>query len=132
MTYYDHQPSTFEAVGNGSTLYRYNIQEAPAPTMSADDNGDTLQEQPAQWQCDEVVVWAPLTANKVTEAVISARWPSNYEAKLVNEYNAAQLGLYDAAEATDKTAAYKTFLAERQALKQQVDEDCEREGIAVE
>ena len=30
MAYYDHQPSVFEAVGNGSTRYRFNIQEVEA------------------------------------------------------------------------------------------------------
>jgi hypothetical protein len=117
MAFYDHKPSTFEAVGNGSWLYRYNIQEVPAPSQE-DEQG-----QRTQWQCDEVTVWPPIDANKITAAVISDRWDSNYEQKLINEYNAAKLGIYDTYTADAKLATYKAFLQERADLKATVDED---------
>lgn len=69
-------------------------------------------------------MWSPLTANRITEAVITDRWNANYEQKLVNEYNAAKLGLYDTDEAKTRIKAYTDYLTERAALKAQVDADC--------
>jgi hypothetical protein len=78
-------------------------------------------------------VWAPLTANKITEAVIAAVCPVSHEQKLVNEYNAAQLGMVGSSktsdEAKEKIARYKEFLEYRSSLKAQVDADCEALGI---
>lgn len=116
--YYDERPAVLGAVGNGSFLYRYDIEEVAAPAMGDGEEART------QWTCEEVTVWSPVTANKITEAVIVDRWEASYEQKLVNEYNAAQLGLYGADEATEKEERYKTFLAQRAALKARVDADC--------
>ena len=123
QAFYDHKPSVLEAVGNGSYRYRWDIVEMEQP---AHEEGG---EPTTQWKCQEVTVWAPVTSNKITEAVISELWDSNYEQKLVNEYNAAQLGVYDEETAAAKVAAYKAFLTERNAVKTQVDADCAELGI---
>lgn len=123
QAFYDHKPSVLEAVGNGSYKYRWDIVEMEQP---AHEEGG---EPTTQWKCQEVTVWAPVTSNKITEAVISELWDSNYEQKLVNEYNAAQLGVYDEETAVAKVAAYKAFLTERNAVKTQVDADCAELGI---
>ena len=123
QAFYDHKPSVLEAVGNGSYKYRWDIVEMEQP---AHEEGG---EPTTQWKCQEVTVWAPVTSNKITEAVISQLWDSNYEQKLVNEYNAAQLGVYDEETAAAKVAAYKAFLTERNAVKTQVDADCAELGI---
>ena len=138
--FYDNKPSVLEAVGNGSFLYRWDIQEAASESNSqataVEDGSEvetTTKEQRTQWQCEEAVVWSPLTANKITEAVIATKWDGNYEQKLVNEYNGAQLGVYGSKtseEAKARIQAYTDFLAERYALKQQVDADCTKLGIA--
>lgn len=123
QAFYDHKPSVLEAVGNGSYKYRWDIVEMEQP---AHEEGG---EPTTQWKCQEVTVWAPVTSNKITEAVISELWDSNYEQKLVNEYNTAQLGVYDEETAAAKVAAYKAFLTERNAVKTQVDADCAELGI---
>lgn len=120
--YYDSKPSKLEAVGNGSYLYRYNIEETDAPVMDG-------EEPRTEWSCDEVTVWPPVTSNRIVEKAIAEEWPNNYEQKLVNEYNAAQLGLYDEGTAAAKTAAYNSFLTSRQALKDSIDTDCAELGI---
>ena len=130
MAHYDSMPSKLEAVGNGSYLYRYGIQEQEVENASQSGTG----EQPArtQWVCEEVTVWAPLTANKVVQVVLTSKWDKDREQKLVNEYNGAQLGIYGSktsAEARAKIQAYTDFLTERAALKAQVDADCEELGI---
>ena len=126
MANYDSQPSKFEAVGNGSFLYRYNIQEVEnAPAQE----GETPS---THFECEEVTVWPPVTSDKITKAVLANTCDVNREQKLVNEYNAAQLGLYGAKtsdEAKEKIQAYKDFLELRANLKSVVDADCEELGI---
>lgn len=130
QAFYDNQPKKLEAVGNGSFRYRYNIREEEKP-VQASENSETAQETQAQpqWVCEEVTVWAPLSANKITEKVLTERWDGNYEQKLVNEYNSAQMGLLSEEEAAARIEAYRAFLTERTALKSQVDADCAELGI---
>lgn len=130
QAFYDNQPKKLEAVGNGSFRYRYNIREEEKP-LQASENSETAQEAQAQpqWVCEEVTVWAPLSANKITEKVLTERWDGNYEQKLVNEYNSAQMGLLSEEEAAARIEAYRAFLTERTALKSQVDADCAELGI---
>lgn len=140
MAFYDSKPSVIEAVGDGSTRYRFNINEVEVDA-SAQTSGDESQasegddsQKRTQWQCDEVVVFAPISSNKITQAVIAHKWDADYEQKLINEYNAAQLGLIDGSKSSEAAKAkiqkYKDFLIERDALKAQVDKDCAEWGIA--
>lgn len=115
--YYDIKPDTFEVVGDGRIRYRYNKVEEDAPGF---EPGDKPRKQ---WACEEVIVEQPMTANSVTEAVITARWDKNYEQKLINEYNAALMGMLDEAEKEKRISAYKAFLQERDRLKKMVDAD---------
>lgn len=125
LAFYDNKPSVLEAVGNGSYRYRYNIEEVIPEVTEENIN----EEHTSQWECQEVTVWLPLSSNGITEAVISDKWENNYEQKLVNEYNAVQLGIITGEEAEERVAAYKAFLTARAALKAQVDADCEELGI---
>ena len=135
LAFYDNKPSVLEAVGNGSYKYRFDIIEKTpeiVATLSDDSNAQEV-EQRTQWQCQEVTVWSPVTSNKITEAVITDYLgDSNYEQKLINEYNAAQLGLYGSKtgeEAKKHIAAYTEYLDTRAALKAQVNADCVKLGI---
>ena len=134
LAFYDNKPSVVEAVGNGSYKYRFDITEKTPETVttSSDDSNAQKGEQRTQWQCQEVTVWSPVTSNKITEAVITEVCDNNYEQKLVNEFNAAQLGLYGSKtgeEAVKHIAAYTEYLNTRAALKAQVDTDCAKLGI---
>lgn len=110
--FYDKKPSKLEAVNNGSYLYHYNVQE-----------------QDNQWVCEEVIVWSPISSNKLTQLVIADKWDSNYEQKLINEYNGVQMGMYSEEDSAIITTKYKKFLEERIALKKIVDEDCKELNI---
>lgn len=123
---YDNEPSVLEAVGNGSHRYHYDIKAVK--TESAEKSSG--EESRTHYECQEVIVWEPITSNKITEAVIADKWDGNQEQKLINEYNAIQLGITtDKAETSIKTAAYKEFLVERARLKAIVDADCKTLGI---
>ena len=127
--YYDAMPPKFEAVGNGSYIYRWDIQEEAAPQQKTmTENEDQPEISRTQYSCYEVIVWASVSSNKITEAVIGQMWEANYEQKLINEYNAANLGVYGGSKTSDeakaKIASYKAFLAARATLKAQIDADC--------
>lgn len=132
MIHYDHNPSVLEAVGNGSYRYRFNITEEIVENPDRqEENGQP--ETRTQWVCEEVIVFEPLSANKITEAVISTLCPTSHEQKLVNEFNAANLGLIGGSKPSDEAkraiANYKAFLQKRADLKAQVDSDCLSLGI---
>ena len=126
LAFYDNKPSVLEAVGDGSYRYHFNIIEINPEVMSSNDK-DVQEEQRTQWQCEEVIVWSPVTSNKITKAVITEVCDHNYEQKLVNEYNAAQLGMYGektSEEAQKRINAYTEYLSTREKLKAMVDADC--------
>ena len=121
MATHDKKPSIYEANGDGSCTYRWDIQ-AVEVSAGADD-----EESTTKWECEEVVVWGTVTSNKLTDAVLNHLWPKDYEQKLINEYNGATLGLFGAktsTEAQNKINAYKDFLNKRKAIKLQIDTDC--------
>ena len=117
------KPTALMSGGKHSWLYRWNISE----TTATDEDGNEY----SSYTYEEVRVYEPLSANKITAAVIAETWDSTYELKLANEYNAAQLGFYDDDEDTKqaKIDAYKAFLEKRAELKAQVDSDCAELGI---
>lgn len=111
---YDSKPSAIEAVGNGSYLYRWDIEEVASEQVEE-------QDVRTSWECYEVTVWNTPTENSITEVVIDALWCSGVEQKLLNDYQAAQLGVLD----ESYTAAYTAFLTERKAVKEQIAVDFE-------
>lgn len=126
--FYDYKPAVLEAVGNGNHLYHYDIKEVEV--LDFMDTAEATKR--TQWECEEVTVKGQPTNNGITKAVITERFPSDYEQKLVNEYNAANLGVYGSPtseEAKAKIAKYTAFLEERAALKKQIDADCAELGI---
>lgn len=66
-----------------------------------------------------MIVWPTLTANKILETCINELWGTDVEAKKLNDYNAALLGLLD----ESYIDTYKEFLQQRKALKEQVESD---------
>lgn len=104
--YSDKIPSTIERDSNGYYLYRWDIQ-----TEQRDEY--------IGYSYYEVIVWPTLTANKILETCINELWGTDVEAKKLNDYNAAQLGILD----LSYVESYKTFLNERKALKDRVDSD---------
>ncbi|MFI3262908.1 MAG: hypothetical protein R3Y26_08370 [Rikenellaceae bacterium] len=109
---YDSKPTAIKAVGNGSYLYRWGIEEIAESAV-------TEQGAYTSWSCFEVVVWNTPTENSITEQVVNFIWGSGVEQKLLNDYQAAQLGILDASY----SLLYTTFLTERKAIKQQIKED---------
>jgi len=133
MATYDSKPSIYEANGDGSYTYRWNIKEVNPmdnanDTESIGDEQEQTKETPSKWECNEVVVWGTVTREKLTTAVLNNLWNSDYEAKLINDYNAAKESVFGSktgAEAQKYIDRYKTFLNERKEIKTQIVSDCE-------
>lgn len=104
--YSDTYPTVLEKDVNGSYLYRWDIQ-----TEQRDEF--------ISYSYYEVTVWPTLTANKILETCINELWGTDVEAKKLNDYNAALLGILD----ESYIDIYKDFLQKRKQLKEQVDSD---------
>ena len=123
----DQEIQRLEAVGNGSYLYRWDIHTEVQEQPSEDGEGVTTR---LVWVAEEVTVWMPLTPNRITAAAITEAFPADYEQKLLNEYNAANLGMIpDAAETEKRRQAYTDFLRRRAELKKEIDAFCAEQGI---
>lgn len=109
---YDSKPSAIEAVGNGSYLYRWDIEEVTTEQTEA-------QEAHTSWECYEVTVWNTPTENSITEVVIDALWGNGVEQKLLNDYYSAIEGILD----ESYKQPYLDLLEERKAIKEQITAD---------
>jgi hypothetical protein len=131
MATYTSKPSVYGANGDGSFTYRWNIREIQVQTP--DENGDLPEPEPnTGWECSEVIVWATVTRAKLVSAVLASIWDSEYESKLVNDFNAANAGIFGKKtedEAKKYIDRYVTFLKERKDLKEQVNADCDAFNI---
>ena len=105
---YDHRPKAIEAVGNGSYLYRRNIER----------NDEREREE---FRCEEVAVWGPLDSDKILEIVIADVCPLSREQKLINEFNSLALGVIPDERGNEIKTAYKEFLELRLRLKNEVE-----------
>ena len=111
--YYDSQPAKFEAVGDGSYYYRWNIQQYQ---MSEPSDGElTGGSVRTAWQCDEVIVWEPMTVEKVINAVIRSKYSVDEEMRLINEYNAYQQGGTVMRDIVAEYQEYLTYTANARA-----------------
>lgn len=116
QAFYDSKPPYLEAVGNGSYVYRFNIEEV-VPELTDENAGE---EKASQWKCEEVTIWKPVTSEKVIEAVIRARYTASAELALVNKFNAYQQGLDVEAGVVEEYTEYLSFVAN---VKRQVRKD---------
>ena len=122
------KPSTFVFEQNGAVIYSFHIAEKQVErVMPTDDGEETITE--TQYEYETVRTYLPISSNKLLQAVITDAYTSDYEQKLVNEYNSAVMGLYDDETATRKIDAYKAFLQSRAELKAMVESDCKEAGI---
>ena len=120
LAFYDNKPSNWEAVGNGSFMYRWNIEEV-VPELT-EENAE--QEKVSSWKCEEVTVWPPTTADKVIEAVIREKYSASDEIGLVNKFNAYQQGVSSNASVVSE---YEEYLAFVLSVKDMVKKDMEIE-----
>ena len=124
-TYSDNKPKVFEHVGNGGFRYNYNIKEIEVDRLDIIDNKNEIDIKQTQWEYDNVIIYLPINKDKITRAVITNTWDSDYENKLINDYNEISLGNLTEEEIDKRTNNYIIFLQERKRLKEMIDNDWE-------
>ena len=122
-TYSNNKPKVFESIGNGGFRYNYNIKEIEVDRFDIVDNKSIVKQ--TQWEYDNVIIYLPIDKDKITRAVITNTWNSDYENKLINDYNEISLGNLTEEEINKRTNNYITFLQERKRLKEMIDNDWE-------
>lgn len=105
------KPKTFDAVGDGSWFYHYNVVDVDV----VDVNGD----KSIIYKYEEVRVWS-IDDNTLKDAVIRDRYTIGQEANIINNYNRFVLGLVD--DESFKTR-YIDYLNEITAIKAMVNND---------
>ena len=118
-TYYNDKPAEFYRDRYHAEI-RLGIQQEPP----ANEYTDT-----PQWSATVIPSCEPLSQNKFIEAAMSLIYGNDYEDKLINEYNAAALGIYDAETSAAMVERYKAFLANRKAMKNEIERICIENGI---
>lgn len=118
--------------GQGTFLYNHNIHEV---LVIEDENGgititeDAKKATGTMWMYDSLRVEYPKTRKNIYATLLEARYPQDVQQKLVNDYQAAQLGILEDEEAEEAEAAYTAFLRERKAIKASVTADCFENNI---
>lgn len=108
------QPIPYEKIGIEAAFYRWGIEQ-----VENNEHGEP------QWEYYEIMVFATVTADKITRAVIDLLWGNGLEQKYLNDYYAAVEGLLPES-AKDN---YINFLAQRKTIKEEIDNVCELNGI---
>lgn len=121
-TYYSQQPTEFER-GKQCAIIRLNINEEPVVGGSNEAEGGP------QWSAYEFRRYEPITQNIFIEEIFTRLYGNDYENKLINEYNAAKMGLYLDGEMEQKITRYRAFLQERAERKAEIERICNENGI---
>ncbi len=104
--FYDKIPNSIENIGNGTHLYRWDIEEVDSDNMHC-------------YSCYEVVIYGAMSSNSIIEQVLSAVYGTDVEAKLINDYNAVNEGILD----ISYKDRYIQYLSDRKCLKEQIEKD---------
>jgi hypothetical protein len=121
-TYYSERPPEFERQ-KFSAVLRLDIQEHPA---NGEAQGDTPQFSALEFRLADPYAQQQ---NAFVETAFVNLFGNDYEAKLINEYNAAKLGLYPDGVMEQKITRYRAFLQERAAYKSEIERICNDHGI---
>lgn len=121
-TYYSQQPPEFER-GKQCTIVRLDINEEPNVAAADETEGGP------QWSAYEFRRYEPITQNIFIEEIFTRLYGNDYENKLINEYNAAKMGLYPDGEMEQKITRYRAFLQERAERKAEIERICNENGI---
>ena len=124
------KPQVIDDLRNGQSTFNYNHNikevevEQNAGNTEAGEGEGSEPKKVKSWQYDSLRVEYPRTGNNILETLLTEKYPQNQQQKLVNDYQAAQLGILEDEEADNAVASYKAFLQDRKAIKSMVKADC--------
>lgn len=113
--------------GKDGFVYNYGIQEVTEEVTvePAEEEEEPHTATVTKYRHNSVVMTAPKTQNHIIETLLTAKYPTNREQKLLNDYNAAKEKILP----TSAKDGYLDFLAEKKAIKEMVEADCAEYGI---
>lgn len=124
------KPQVIDDLRNGQSTFNYNHNikeievEQNACNTEAGEGEGSEPKKVKSWQYDSLRVEYPRTGNNILETLLTEKYPQDQQQKLVNDYQAAQLGILEDEEADNAIASYKAFLKDRKAIKAMVKADC--------
>ena len=121
-TYYSEMPPEFERE-KFSAVLRLDIQDESA---NVEAQGDTPQYSALEFRLADPYAQHQ---NAFVETAFVNLFGNDYENKLINEYNAAKMGMYPDGEMEQKITRYRAFLQERAAYKAEIERICNEHGI---
>ncbi len=104
--------------GQGTVLYNHNMVEIMVKNEDGNivETNDPEEATGKAWKYDSLRVEYPINADNIFRTLLNAKYDSNRQEKLINEFQSAQLGILD----DSHIEPYKAFLRERIALKEMV------------
>ena len=126
----EQRPVVFEDLCNGKGTVNYNHNISEVFVKKTEGGGvevvsDEAESTGKMFKYDCLRVDWPLTRNNILATLLNAKFDRNEEQKLMNDYEAAQLGILD----ESYKAPYVAFLKERKSLKEMVDADGDANNI---
>ncbi len=127
------KPAVIEDLNNGQGTFLYNHNIHEVLVEESEMGGVSITTDPdaatgTMYQYDSVRVEYPKTADNIFGTLLQAKYPSDRESKLVNEYQSAELGILS----PDAKVGYENFLRDRVAIRNMVDGDCSTLNIPME
>lgn len=125
------KPNVIENLNNGqgTFLYNHNIKEVSVIESEMDGvqvtTDDDSRANGTMYQYDSLRVEYPKTADNIFSTLLTAKYPSDTESKLMNEYQSAVMGLLE----DSAKEPYEAFLQDRLNIRAMVDADCETYNI---
>ena len=118
------RPVTIDDLNNGQGTFLYNHKVKEVLIIEDEDGNITVTEDESKatgtgFLYDSCRVEYPKTADNMYGTLLNAKYDSDHQEKLINEYNSAKLGLMD----ESKITAYTEFLTDRIAIRAMVDQD---------
>lgn len=120
------KPVKFEDLNNGQGTIHYNHNIQEILVINGEDGSQEVTDDPEKangtaYKYDCVRVEFPKTGNNVYRTLLNAKYDSDHQEKLINEYQSYKFGITDDEEALTN---YKAFLQDRLSIKDMVDDDC--------
>lgn len=125
----DTMPETIADLndGKGGFIYNYGTESFTEEVTvdPAEEEEEPHAATVTKYRHNSLVMTAPKTQNHIIETLLTHKYPTDVEQKLVNDYNAANEELLPASA----KEGYLAFLADRMAIKAMVERDCAEYGI---
>lgn len=127
------KPVTIEKLNNGQGTVHYNHNIKEILVIEGEDGSVEITEDKEKatgtmFQYDCVRVEYPTTADNIFGTLLNAKYDSDHQDKLNNEYQSACMGLLD----KSFKVPYEEFLKDRLAIRAMVDKDAEENNLPID